>query len=205
MLAAAAVLAAGIGARTSMLSDSAGGSWQSAVRQEVKKSAAAVEDIRFVYAEEAPVAYRVVRARIRAEELRREADRTTGDARAATAVEALLEESLAEALGSSSELASQERYALDSGGVDVAKRLADNRQEHPELVAVNPDVPQRQGDEAAEHARLEVAATIPVAVAFLFGAVAQAFPRRRRLMVIVGSAFLLLALAAAIALEVRFS
>ncbi|WP_406482599.1 hypothetical protein [Streptomyces sp. NBC_01615] len=47
----------------------ASGSYQDAVRQDVKRQAAVVEDIRHVYGDEAPTAFRVAAAQARADGL----------------------------------------------------------------------------------------------------------------------------------------
>src|SRR5438876_9404080 len=81
-LAAAAVVAAGLGARTAVLFGDGNDHLQSAVRTEVKRGAGIVEDIRFVYQDEAPAAYRYLRAASLAQALRQVAARSTGTVRA---------------------------------------------------------------------------------------------------------------------------
>ena len=58
LLAIAAVVAAIIGARASMISSVANDSWQSALRTEVKRSAAAMNDVQTLYQSDLPTADR---------------------------------------------------------------------------------------------------------------------------------------------------
>lgn len=180
LLAAAALVAAVIGVRASFASSSASGAWQQAVREEVKRAAALVEDVRFVYGAEGTTAFQVIEARVRAEELREAAETLTGRDRQIVLVEAEAWQLLAENMGTGTDLVDDPKYLTDDGRYDLGLRLVDVRNLYPDLVAVDPADPQAQGDEADRQARLGVAATIPVAGAFLFGALAQGFPGRRR-------------------------
>jgi hypothetical protein len=54
-------------------------------------------------------------------------------------------------------------------------------------LAIRPDDPQAAGDRLARQATSETAVTIPIALTFLFGALAQGFPRRRRLLLALGA------------------
>lgn len=201
LLAVAAIAAAAIGARASLLSGGASGDWQQAVRQEVKAAAAAVEDIRFVYGDEAPQAYRVVEATVRAEEYRAAAQEGTGLARSVLLAEAATQDQLRQVLASAAAITQDQRYAREDGGYDLGLRLADQRNRSPDLVAIRPDDPQAAGDRLARHATLATAATIPIALTFLFGSLAQAFGRRRRVFLALGSATLVAGLIAAVAIE----
>src|SRR5919201_4367704 len=124
-LAAAAVLASALGARAAIALGSGGEELQSAVRTEVKSGAAIVEDVRFVYQDEAPVAYRVARSQVLAQELRRAASRQTGIARAETLVDAQAQTEVSQALRRASSIAKNPRYRSSDGGFDVGHRLAD--------------------------------------------------------------------------------
>jgi hypothetical protein len=189
LLALAAAVAAVLGARAALVSSSASGAWQTSVRQEVKRSAALVEDVRYVYAVEAPVALDAAAAAIEAEELRQAAETLAGDDRAAVEAEALVRQTSADALVGAFDLTQDPKYRA-ADGYDVAARLADVRDQYPDLVALAPDASMDAGDEASRHARRLVAATIPVAVAFLFGALAQGFPRYRTRLAVAGFAVL---------------
>jgi FlaG/FlaF family flagellin (archaellin) len=202
LLAAAAVLAAALVGRASLLASSSSGLWQQAVRIEVKRAAAVVEDIRFVYASEAPVAFSIVAANVRAEEYRTMAEGLPPGESSVLRRHATGQETVAEALTESSDIAKENRYATDEGGFDLALRLIDVRNQNLDLVALDPDAVQEDGDRTSRHARLTMATTIPVAVAFLSGALAQAFARRRRLFIALGILFLGAGLALAVAVEV---
>lgn len=202
MLTVAAVIAAVIATRASLLTSSAGADWASSVREEVKLGAAMLEDVRFVYNVEATQGFRITIARVRAEELRRRAEDASGGVRAFLLREARTQEMVAEALLSSSEIAQDPKYATEDGGFDLGRRLADTRAEHPDLVAVDPDATQAAGDERADAGVRMVTATIPVGLAFLFGAFAQAHPRRRRGLLVAGWVTLGLSAILAVVLEV---
>ncbi len=201
LLAAAAVVAALLGARASLLSGEASSAWQEAVRQEVKSAAAVVEDLRFVYESEADQAYRVIQARVRAEEFRIASDRASEPIRSLLVAEAVAQEQVAEALTTGSEIAADERYARPDGGFDLGLRLADVRNRYPDLVAIRPDEPQGEGDRLSRQAVLMTAATIPVAATFLLGALAQVIPRRRQPLLVAALLFLLAGGAAGLVVE----
>lgn len=202
LLAVAAVLAATIAGRGSILSDKGSDTYHEAIREHVKQSAAVVEDIRFLYDEEASQALLVAEARILADEYRREAGQVSGAARDFLRLEAAALEQLAATLAEASELAGDDRYETDDDAFDVAVRLADRRALNPELVALDPDATEAEGVATARKAAALVGTTVPVAVAFLFGALAPALPRRRRQLVWIGFAFVGIGLVAALLVEV---
>lgn len=201
LLALAALFAATLGARASILSGNASGYWQQAVRQEIKAAAAAVEDIRFVYADEAPQAFQSIEASIRAEEYRAAADQHTGLARSVLLAAATAQDQLREVLVNTSDVARDPRYLRPDGTYDLGLRLKDVRNKNADLVAIHPDDPQAAGDRLGRQAINETAASIPVALTFLFGALAQGFRSRRRVLLILGTAALLAGVAAAAFVE----
>ncbi len=69
LLALAAIVAAIVAARVSFLTGEASGKWQLALRTEVKRSAAVLEDVRYLYQTESSMATAIVEARIRQREL----------------------------------------------------------------------------------------------------------------------------------------
>lgn len=202
MLAVAAVVAAALAGRASLRAESAFDAWQQAGRAEVKHGAALVEDVRFVYADEGPSALRALEARVRAEELREAARRSSGRVRATLLLEARTAEALANALEESGFDLGREAYRNPDGGLAIHRRLADVRGEDPALVALDPEAHQARGNRAGDRAVLGLAATIPVGVAFLFGALGQALPRRRRGLVLAGWGCIAGALVIAVLLEV---
>lgn len=201
LLALTAVAVVVIGARASLVSSSASEAWQEAVRQQVKQAAAYVEDIRYVYDDEVPRAVRIMEARFRAQELTASTEGLSGPSEEAVFMEQLLQSGLAKDLESVSKLTSDPRYTTDFG-FDTARRLSDIRSENPELVSVDPDRRQAQGDLASRHAVRLVGATTVIAVAFLVGSLAQAFQPYRRPLLRVGSSFLLVGMGLAILTEV---
>jgi hypothetical protein len=201
LLALAAAVAAILGARAAVVSSAASGAWQTAIREEVKRSAALVEDVRYVYAVEAAVALRAAAAAVEADELRQSAD-SLGDAEKATAEsEAFVRQSSADALAGAFDLTKDPKYRAGDG-YDVAARLADVRNQNPDLVALDPGTTMAKGNVASWHGWRLVAATIPAAIAFLCGSIAQGFPRYRPPLMIAGFAFVALAAATAVLVEV---
>jgi hypothetical protein len=165
----------------------------------VKQAAGAVEDIRFVYEEEGPTALLVAEARLLAEELGRASERTPGLAGELLRVEAGAKARAAEVLVAGSEIAADPGYAdPGTGGFDLVLRLADNRRQLPDLLALDPDATQEEGSRLSVEASLLLRCIVPVAAAFLFGALAYGFPRAGRVLVAAGFAFVALGLTAAI-------
>jgi hypothetical protein len=202
LLALAAVLAALIGARAAYLGDVGSDTWHEALREDIKHGAGLVEDVRFLYQEEAPLALQVAEARIRAREAALEAARAPASAvRDALLTEAGAQHRVANALGASSKLASNPRYR-EGDGFDLARRLADVRAENPDLVALDPDQTQEEGNDLAQESSLLVAAAIPVGLAFLCGALSKGFPLWRRWLIPVGYGLAAAGLIAAILVEV---
>jgi hypothetical protein len=201
LLTTAAVLAALIGTRVSMISQAASADWQSALRTEVKRSAGAMEDVHYLYGSELPVAIRILQARILQSEFQAAAAKTTGPAAETLQLEADVQAGIVEGLTSSSNLAGKPVYELPSGGFDLGKRLADLRAQNPELVALDPNSLQSAGDSLSHKAELLTLALLPTSIAAFLGVLAQPFRRRRALLLTAGAAAL--ALGAIIALGVE--
>jgi hypothetical protein len=200
LIAAAAIVGVGLGARATLLSSDASDTWKSAVRTEVKRAAANVEDVRYVYVTEAPLAMQVVTASVRASLLDQSAKAAQGIVRSALLAEAETQRTLgAQIVKSAPDV---KKYGTTRGGFDVAKRLVDQRNRYPGLVALDPDERQRQGDQLSRHSILDVLATVPAGVAFLLGAVAEAFHRRRKLLVLGGALFVAAAIVFGIVAEI---
>jgi hypothetical protein len=202
LLAAAAVIAAVIAGRASIVADRGSDTWHSALRQHVKQAAAIVETSRFLYGEEAATALDVVDARTYAEELREEARRFNGPVREAILVEAFAQDQLALTLAQDQPLASDPRYQGPGGVPDVVQRLADERAEFPAIVELDPDATEEEGASLNRKASFLVMSSIPVALAFLFGALVHGFPRARRVLVGLGFGFVAIGVVMAIAVEV---
>lgn len=202
LLAVAAVIAAVIGARAALVGDSGSDTWHQAVRADVRHGAGLVEDLRFVYGEEAPLALQVAEATTRSRELARVARATRGEVRRLLDAEASAEEQVAETVRGASEIAKNRRYARDDGSYDVLARLADQRAKNPDLIEFDAGAIEKRGSDKTRKSSLLVAATIPVAIAFLLGALAEGFERRRRVFVPMGYAFAATGLVLALVIEV---
>ena len=190
LLTVAAVVAALIGVAAAMTSSSASDSWQSALRMEVKRSAGAMEDVRYLYQAELPIAIRVVEARILEAELLAASQGESGATKQALLKEASVQAQIASAVLPSSELAAKSDYALASGGLDLGKRLADLRAKDPTLLALDPDGLEAAGDRFANKAELLMLALLPTSAAAFLGVLAQPFRRRRLLLLRLGWAAL---------------
>jgi hypothetical protein len=201
LAAAAAVVIAILGVRSSLLGSEASAAWQQAVRQEVKRAAATVETIRYVYENEAPVALALATQTLLVEEYRRAAEGAEGEIREALLAEAGRAEQLVTLYRAGSLIAGDPKYELEGGGYSIVARVADVRNERPDLVALDPDALQRAGDAQTARAAAHVRAAIPAAITFLFAALANGFPRRRRPLLVVGSLTLVLSVIAGIAVE----
>ena len=203
LLAAAAVTAAVVGAVASVASSQASGAWQVAVRRQLEQADAIRVGLDQLYLRETPQALAVAAARWRAEELGSAADARADADRAAVLAEASKEAALGDRLAAGgSPLVASPTY-LTPAGLDTGRRLAELRQAAP----VGPPVPPRwqaKGDAAAHRAIALMAATIPVGVAFLLGALSGVFPTQRRRFVGGGAACLAVAVAGAVLAALAF-
>jgi len=202
LLVASAVLAAVIGVRSQIVDSNGSGSYDSAVRQDVKRGAGTVEDLRFIYSEEGPTAFRVAEARIRADELRRAARGKSGLEASYLKGEAGAQDQIVKTLEPTVALTSDDKYEGRGDSYDLLRRLADKRKDHPDLLRVNPDATEKVGYDSAKASTLLTAATIPVGFAFLFGSLTEGFPRRRRPLLVAGWVCLAVGVVFAIVVEV---
>ena len=165
-----------------LLASAANGDRQAAGREEIKRSAATIEDVRLVYGDEAPLAFRIAVAKLRTEELRRAAEAAGPDGSAA-AVEADVQEQVAFGLATGEEgtgrLADSDHYRTDEGGFDVARRLADIRADYPDLVALNPQASQADADRLGRAAWQLTAVVAVLVLAYLVVALSWHWQRRR--------------------------
>jgi hypothetical protein len=202
LLTVAAVLAAAIAGWASFIGDDGSDTWHKSVREHVKQAAGIVEASRFIYGEEATIALQTVDARTMAEELRVEARDLSGPIREAVLVEAFAQEQLARVISRNVPLASDPKYQGPGGVPDVVQRLADERASTPDLVALYPDATEEKGTALSRQASFMVVAAIPVAVAFLFGALVHGFPRARRGLLAAGFGFVGIGVVMAIVIAV---
>jgi len=187
LLTAAAVTAAAIGLTAALISSSASESWQSAVRTEVKRSAAAMVDTRTLYQTELPLAIRIVQARVTQAALLAASQGQSGATKQTLLLEASVEGQIVSALSPSSDLATKPEYSLPSGALDLGKRLADLRAEYPDLLTLDPAGLEITGDQLANKAELMTLALLPTSVAAFLGVLAQPFKRRRILLLRLGT------------------
>lgn len=173
VLAAAAIAAAVVGTFAGLISADASGSWQSALRTEVKRSAAALNDVSFLYLFEFPEAVRVVSARLTADALRAAQTGQGREVAQALEAEAAVQEQVADLMAAATPLTETPAYLLPSGGLDLGRRLADIRAEGPELLALDPESPMTAGDRLARKASLLTFALIPISLAAFLGILAQ--------------------------------
>ena len=202
LLTVAAIVAALIGVGAALTSSSASDSWQSALRTEVKRSAGAMEDVRYMYQAELPIAIRIVQARILQSELLAASQGESGATKQALLMEASVQAQIVSALEPSSVLATKAEYTLALGGLDLGKRLATLRAQNPSMLALDPDNLEATGDRLANKAELLMMALLPTSAAAFLGVLAQPFKRRRLLLLRLGSAAL--AVGAVMALAVYF-
>jgi hypothetical protein len=188
LLGAVAIVAALVGARATALSSDAGDAWQSALRTEVKRSAGALHDISYLYQVEVPPVFTIIGGRMQEAELRSAAANTGGEAARVLTMEADVQAGLVKAIEGSYKLATNDAYALPSGGVDIGLRLADLRNQAPDMVALDPDVIQATGDALGTKGSSMTIALMPLGFAALFGALAEPFRRRRRALLVLGTA-----------------
>jgi hypothetical protein len=201
LLGAAAIAAAVVGALATGLSSDASDAWNQAVRLELKRATAALEDVRYVYQSEFGQAVTVMSARSQVAGYAAAASADPGNAPALT-IAANGQTNAATAMAQSVPLVADPKYALPDGGVDLAKRLADARAEQPDLAAIDPDAMQAQGDALAAKASWLLIALIPLGACALVGTLAQAFRRWRTPLLAAGTVLLAAGVLAAIAAEV---
>ncbi|GAA4828677.1 hypothetical protein GCM10023201_14990 [Actinomycetospora corticicola] len=111
----------------------ASGDWQEAIRQETSRASAVQEEARAVYVDEAPEAFRIASARVRANELRAIAPSSR-----LAASELVIANQIVFArsrVAPPDTLSAGNRYLLSSGEYDVARRISDATKQ----IALMPD------------------------------------------------------------------
>ncbi len=186
LLAATATVAALVSAIATGTASDAGDAWQSALRTDVQRSAAANVALSSLYQGEVPTAVEAIGLRIQEAQLRTAAGTATGATTTVLTEEADTRAGVLQALGTSVDLTKPD-YALPGGGVDLGKRLAAIRAQDPDMVALDPDTIQATGDALAIKAFLLNLALVPLALAALFGALAEPFHEHRRAFLTVGT------------------
>ena len=183
LLAMAAIVAALVTARAALLGSDATSDWQRSVGDEQRRGAMLLEEVRYTYGSEGDMAMMIITADVQAQELRAVAAGQPPEVVAIVESEAQVQQQLVDLVGPSSELYTDPRYRIDSGGVDLQLRLADSRAED---AGDDPLVALAQGDGAADTASRLMLTTLFIAGAFLLGAIAQALRRRPRILLAIG-------------------
>jgi hypothetical protein len=204
LLAAAAILAALITARASVLGGQATDLWQQSVREEERRGALLIQGVRFTYGDEGDIAFLIATSQTRADTLEEAAASAAPDIAERLRAEAQVHAQVAEAMRTSVVIGNDPRFVLPSGGYDLAASLASDRAEDgDDLLADDPVATVKAGDEASQHAIAILTITIVAGFAFLAGALAQALPSRRRLLLVAG--WVTLGMAALLAIVVELT
>jgi uncharacterized membrane protein len=178
LLTAAAILIALTGLRAELVGARAQDGWEHAVRVDLKSASVIEGDLLTVYGGQAPRTLTAQAARAEAEELQRQA----GAAPAHTAALLRAEAGVHARLGAVSGDQTLDRPRYRRGDVLlVPLAVADLRARTRDLPALDPDAAQQEADDRRHQASVIRAAALPAGVAFLFAALTEAFPRRRRL------------------------
>jgi hypothetical protein len=200
LLAAAAALATILALRASFLADEAAGAWQSALRTELQRAAALLQEVRQVYGTEGPEAFIITTHEVLGDEMRSHARGASPVVTAVLETEARVHEDLVAQVKPATELTAS-GYELPAGGYDLSARLAHVRGARPEAVALDPDGLLEQGDRASRHRLGVVAAGVPIGVALLAGALALPHRSRRRSLLALGWLALGVSVCVAVGLE----
>jgi hypothetical protein len=131
--------------------------WQSSVREDVKRSAGIVEDVRAVYGDEAPVGLDIALADARAQQ--------GNDDDALTERQVVF--ALRKAYRGTDHLVADDRYLRPTGAYDVPRRLANVGAKDPDLLGLDPDGTARRGDDKRGLATSIALATIPLVLLYL--------------------------------------
>jgi hypothetical protein len=191
-----------VGTRAALLADTGQELSHESLRQDVKRSAAIIEDVRAVYQDELFVALLVAQARIHGQELRAAALHEPAELRTLLRAQGLTEGLATTSVSDDVELTSRREYEAGFGEYKVLPRLADLRAVYPHLVALDPGRTQARGTRKEKTASLLVGTTVLLAFAFLFGALAHALPRARMQLMAAGYGAVGAGLVAALVVEI---
>jgi hypothetical protein len=208
LLAAAAVTTALVGARTANLIGSAGGNWESAVREEVKQGAARTTGEILVYGATLPNVTSYQETKIRAEEYLAGVDSldeifalTSAELDALNDLHRIYDET---AKPMENTFGEDDRYfaAGDrTAGFDLERKLADQRAADLSSFE-DPSQIRAAGDDRSKRGIVAALAGVLAAVAFLLGSVANALVRGKLVAWWAGAAVLAVAIVGAVVLEV---
>ncbi len=201
LLAVAAVVAAIIGWRASIVSNDAGDAWQSSLRTTEKRAAGIMNDAQTLYQGELPMAARILQARLLADQFNSAVSGQSPNVQQALQVEAGVQDQMSQAVGQA-DLSSNPVYALPSGGFDLGKRMADLRASNSDLANLDPAAIETTGDALANKAVLLTYALLPTSLGALLGVLAQPLRRYRFHLLVAGTAAVALGVVVALAVEV---
>ena len=204
LLAVCAVLAAGIGLRSSMVSGDAGGNATAAIRGAARRGAEIDNVAARIYSEDAPLALPVAEADLRASAAKRAATDQSGIAKELLSVEGAGQAALAQLIARSAAIVADGNpgSATSLDGADLMKRVAALRAAYPDLVQLDPEAEASAASDLRRKSSLLLAALIPISVGFLCGALAEGFPHLSRRFFALGSIAAVAGLVMAIIVEV---
>jgi hypothetical protein len=149
------ILVALVVAAGAFLTGSAAGKWQESVSAQTKRSLATIEDVRFVYTDEAPRALELALAEAR------EAESSGSDA------ETEREVLFAARQATSRDNLAANRYRQPGRGYDVPRRLADVREQNANLTRISPEAALEAGDRRNRLALVLLWATLPLVLLYV--------------------------------------
>jgi hypothetical protein len=186
LLGAAAMVAAIITARASVIGGQATDLWQRSVREEERRGALLTLGVRYAYGEEGDVAFMIATSQTRASALEEAAASAPPDVAAPLAAEARVHAQVADAMRTSTAIANDPRFMRPSGAYDLQASLADERAESGDDQADDPLVSIAAADAASAQTIRILAVAIIVGIVFLLGSLAQAVASRRRALLVAG-------------------
>jgi hypothetical protein len=199
LLTIAAVVAAVIGTRATVISSDASDTWQSSLRTTEKRAASVMNDVQNLYQYELPMAVRILQAQLLAQELASAVPGESPDIQQALNVEAGVQAQVADALPKTD--LDNAGYSLPGGGFDLGKRLADLRAGSG-LANLDPDGIEAAGDALAHKALLMTYTLLPISLGALLGVLGQPLRRYRTYLLGSGSAAVTAGAVVALAVEV---
>jgi hypothetical protein len=175
-----------IGLRASTVNGGAGGDATSAVRGDVKRGAAIVDDAERLYAEDAGLGLQIAEAEIRSQV--DEAHAAGADPQLASDLRsnARIQRGLAHALVHSSSFVTDPTAAPNLDGDQLLARLAAIRALHPDLTNIDVADLEASAEDSRHESVLLIGTLIPLAVAILFASLAEVYERRRDLFIACG-------------------
>jgi hypothetical protein len=167
---AVTIIVAVLTGASALLASQASDAWNRSVRDDVKRSAALLEDVRFVYGDEGPRAFDLAVQDARAT--------AGGGPGAATARQVAF--SLHQAHAGRGGILDGTRYLAPGRGYDLPRRLADVRAQRPALTALDPGTARDEGDRRSRTAQLVAGAAVPLVALYLAVDLALRARQRRR-------------------------